>query len=423
MNIENTLKWIRETSPSDLPYNVKGVGWGPKTVNGVETDQYCVVFTVTKKQPSHLLLNQQVIPKQLNIHGVDIITDVIESTLIQKLVTPSCHVGYNTTNPPEPIASNRKKYRPLKGGVSSIHFGGTDATLGMLVRDKTDDQIVALSNNHVYAGSQLVADFRMANQGNVTNLYSLSSSQPGGYQYNPYASTNQTMDYIGTCKRAALVGDVNNQPDTSGALVTSCDAAILSLRDYTLINNSSANVLNFSKPAPYVFATDSEIDSLLNPTSVNYRSPVFRSGRTLGPVGKPGYSASCTLSVYNFNTAYVGPYSTKNSYFYNCFSVRGNVAGGAGGDSGSILFALLSSTVPSASAWKVIGLLFSGPADSSYTTGSRITTVADRLNIEPWDFNTTPIPTTLFSHPTYVRLPQTTNTVDLSGRTFFQVGF
>ena len=66
MNIENALKWIRETSPSDLPYNVKGIGWGPKTVKGVETDQYCVVFTVTKKQPSHLLLNQQFIPKQLN---------------------------------------------------------------------------------------------------------------------------------------------------------------------------------------------------------------------------------------------------------------------------------------------------------------------------------------------------------------------
>ena len=135
---------------------------------------------------------------------------------------------------------------------------------------------------------------------------------------------------------------MNSQPDTNGALVTSCDAAILSLKDYTLINNDSATVLNFSKTAPYVFATDLEIDSLLNTTSVNYRSPVFRSGRTLGPVGKPGYSASCTLSVYNFNTAYVGPYSTKNSYFYNCFSVRGNVAGGAGGDSGSILFALLN---------------------------------------------------------------------------------
>jgi len=52
MNIETTLKWIRETSPSDLPYNVKGIGWGPKIVNGVETEQYGIVFTVQKKTTS-----------------------------------------------------------------------------------------------------------------------------------------------------------------------------------------------------------------------------------------------------------------------------------------------------------------------------------------------------------------------------------
>jgi hypothetical protein len=136
-------------------------------------------------------------------------------------------------------------------------------------------------------------------------------------------------------------------------------------------------------------------------------------------VGAPGNTYSCNLSVYKLDSVFVGTYSGYITNFYNCFYVRGNVEAGGGGDSGSAMFALLNRNNPSLSAWKLIGLLFAGPVDNSYTIGCRITTIANSLNIAPWD---TKIPT-LSSEKNILMVPNFSQKVSLSGRIFYQSGY
>ena len=440
------IKWVRETNPKDLPYGIVGFGWGPKIVDGVETGEYSVICSVTNKKPLSSLSLNEIIPKSFNINGINVVTDVKKAEVFDTLIT-DCYPNQPTLlNPAEPIATNRRKHRPLKGGCSSITTRGSDATLGILVRDKSDGQVVGLSNNHVYAGTQLVANYRSYNPYRTNNITQLSSIQPAlsSYYYgqfvserlpkdrnsgaiNPYGSLDPYVDFIGMCKRGVLIGNLGTiDSSVVGAdsyleyPVTSCDAAIISLSSYDLITPDSANIIGFNGQAPFKFATDEEIDSLLNPSSPNFGSPVFRSGRTCGPIGFPGNTQSCSLSAYQFSDELVGSYSGYISVFEDCFRVRGNVIAGRGGDSGSAMFALLSSNIPSASAWKVIGLLFAGPSNNSFTLGCRITEIAKGMDIVSWD---TTIPTLSSEKSVETLTDVFSNSVILSGRKYFQIGW
>lgn len=420
-NVEKILEWIRNVNLKSLPYNIVGIGWGPKRKNGIENGEYSVIFTVREKKPIGDLKSDEIIPKTLEIPfgdstTISVVTDIVEPVLCKKL--PSCHTNSDTV---DPIQQNRTRRRPLMGGIESMtDWGNFVGTLGIFVKDQTDGQIVALSNNHIYANSQVVAELQTPNELGSTTTIEISGYQPTGYW-----RTNVENDYIGKCKRAVLVGNVDPTIIGFSGFTpilgdTSCDAAILSLSSYNLINSvDSPNILNFNAKAPYQFATDLEIDSLA-PNATMSAAPIFRSGRTLGPVGFPGNSFSCALSVYELNWGLVGLYSGYASYFSNCFFVRGNVDAGAGGDSGSAMFALFNQNNPSLSAWKLIGLLFAGPNDNSYTIGCRITNIANALNIGPWD---TQIPI-LSSKEHIVKLPSNFNqTITLSGRTYYQVGY
>jgi hypothetical protein len=116
----------------------------------------------------------------------------------------------------------------------------------------------------------------------------------------------------------------------------------------------------------------------------------------------------------------VGTYSGYASFFSDCFYVRGNVFAGTGGDSGSAMFALFNSTNPSLSTWKLIGLLFAGPEDESYTMGCRITKIAQSLDIAPWDTSIPQLSST--NNITNLRGNYSQN-LTLSGRKYYQVGY
>jgi hypothetical protein len=81
--------------------------------------------------------------------------------------------------------------------------------------------------------------------------------------------------------------------------------------------------------------------------------------------------------------------------------------------------------MPTVSAWKVIGLLFAGPSDSTYSIGCRITNIAQKLDITPWN---TIMPTVSATYKTMVVSPLDYTTmqdscyVTLSGRKYFYVG-
>jgi anaerobic C4-dicarboxylate transporter len=81
--------------------------------------------------------------------------------------------------------------------------------------------------------------------------------------------------------------------------------------------------------------------------------------------------------------------------------------------------------MPTVSAWKVIGLLFAGPGDSTYSIGCRITSIVQKLDITPWN---TIMPTVSATYKTIVISPLSYTTmqdscyVTLSGRKYFYVG-
>lgn len=431
MNTKEILKWIRETPANTLPYNVSGIGWGPKIVNEQETDEYCLTFFVKEKKSLDQLLPEEIIPKYFSTNSFEIRTDVQTQQIHSHLLLTDCHVLNNTT---EPVKSNRNRTRPLRAGSESFCnwsndylFGGYVATLGTFVIDKNDGQIVALSNNHVFADSQVVAKYYTKNKTLAhTNTKKLSGYQPSAPPYVTWITENYIQipqDYIGTCKVPVVIGNGNPNKDISGAIMeTTCDAATLRLSSYNLLNENSLKPLGFDYNPPYMFATDEEIDSLLDTSSPNFAAPIFRSGRTCGPVGYPGNTYSCSLSVYGFFDSLVGYYNDNFSFFSNCLYIRGNVVAGRGGDSGSPIYALLNRQNPSLSAWKLIGLIFAGPVSDfpSYAIGCRITEIADSLNLAPWDGVTYP---TLSSRPLYtITTDISSATITLSGRTFYQIG-
>jgi hypothetical protein len=421
----NNISEIRELIASfrrdnTLPYreNLMYITYGPKTTNGVETGEYGLIFHVKEKLPIDALQIERVIPASITFEDISIITDV-EAGIVYNHTIGDCHVRDDFV---EPVRSTRIRQRTIRGGSSSIAKveNGYVATMGLLVRDKSDGQVVALSNNHVFAGSSL----HPAYTSTYSNVHSLCAIQPA---YESYGSADRASDVIGTCKKFVPVGD--EMFTTIGGYVggTTSDSAILALSTYNVIDSNSAKIVGFDPLPPYQFATDVEIDSLLDTSSVNYAAPLFRSGRTCGPVGYPGNTYSCQISCYQFGDAIVGAYSGKTSYFLDSFWFRGrgDIAAGRGGDSGSAVLALLSSTMPAASAWKVIGLLFAGPGSSTYSIGCRITSIVQKLDIAPWN---TLMPTVSATYKTMVIAPLNYTTlqdscyITLSGRKYFYVG-
>lgn len=462
-------------------YKINGVGYGSKHVGGNDQTKASLIFYVNDKRAIDSLKVDEIIPQYIDVEGTRLETDVqlsqINNTLIQ-----SCFPD-NGTN--FPLSANYKRRRPLQGGMSSIFGPGqtidkavwsinvdnTDATLGIIVRDKSDGSIVALSNNHVFAKSSKMpaqyfnwstgTDMLEHNLNPNTNVTSLSVKNPGrknginassvsisfnhkynypwdnvrgnpqlGYYggtdgiqtgfrnrilsggvYNPYATSDtQYGDVIGRTKRAVTFGektggfvDSTQGSTVYGSAQGSVDAAIATLSSYDLIDSSVSNqIINFSEPGPYTFATKEEVLSLFEVGNVNYGAPVFRSGRRFGPVGNvngSGQTVSCymvdsasslsatgKLSAYQYAPAHVSD-GQSITYFPDSIWVRGDgtTKPGGGGDSGSAVFACLSSTVNSASAWKMIGLLYAGPSDQTSTIISPIFEIVNKLNIAPWD--------------------------------------
>ena len=419
MNVHDAMSWIRSMDRSKFSSNVVGVGWGPKTTGGQETGEYGLIFRVTEKKPLHELLASEVIPSTINIEKADYTTDVQQCPQDEAFLS-DCH---SISDIIPPVSTSRQRTRPLMGGTEAETSWGTYvATLGLFVTDKSDGQVVALSNNHVFAASQVHAFYNATNAGGFKNVEPLSAFQPTGYY-----STTKSNDFIGRAKRCVVIGNKDYTLATANRINdTSCDAAISSLSSYTLIDTvSSPRVMGFNANPPFQFATDYEIDSLLDASSPNYAAPVFKCGRTTGPIGYPGNTYSCKVSVYEFNTANVGTYSGYRSNFTNSFFARGNVIAGRGGDSGSAYFALLSSNYVALSAWKCIGLLFAGPGDSSYSIGCRITSIMQDLDVVPWNgiMPTLSATTQLLTLPSTQIQPWSTSAViTLSGRKYYQLG-
>jgi hypothetical protein len=330
MNIEQLKQELSTVDLiSEYPF-INGYGISTKTNKETLKDEYVVEFYVSRKISLDYISENYVLPKSLSAFGIDVPTKVSEgkSFSIDYAISEGEEIKYyeligdnlsacddynvlsedyniyldhiNSGGTPisglsadlfysyhrlnsdfDPIKRNYQKARPLSGGCSSIyyqqpHLRDSDATLGLLVRDKQDKKIVALSNAHVFSRSLLVGE-EAKRFGQLDNALVLSASQPGSY--NQYF-TSHLVDHIGTPKRSSKI---------STFIDNKVDACILELSSYDgFLGPGSKNVIWFTQRGPYDFATTEEIDSIVDPDSDNYEAPIFRSGRTLGPLGMPG---------------------------------------------------------------------------------------------------------------------------------------
>src|SRR3989338_8989999 len=111
--------------------NVVGIGIGEKIKDGKRTGRTCLKVYVEKKVAKEKLSKQDLVPPII----AEVETDVVE---VGKL---------------RPLASNRQRSRPARGGASIGHYKITAGTLGCLVKDKKTGKTMILSNNHVLANS------------------------------------------------------------------------------------------------------------------------------------------------------------------------------------------------------------------------------------------------------------------------------
>ena len=111
--------------------NVVGVGIGEKIKDGRHTGRMSLKVYVEKKVVKERLSKQDLVPPLI----AEVETDVEEIGRIR------------------PLASNRMRSRPARGGASIGHFKITAGTLGCLVKDKKTGKTLILSNNHVLANS------------------------------------------------------------------------------------------------------------------------------------------------------------------------------------------------------------------------------------------------------------------------------
>lgn len=111
--------------------NVVGVGIGEKMKDGKRTGRTCLKVYVEKKVAKGKLSKGDLVPPLIS----QVETDVVEVGKIR------------------PLASNRRRSRPARGGASIGHYKITAGTLGCLVKDKKTGRTLMVSNNHVLANS------------------------------------------------------------------------------------------------------------------------------------------------------------------------------------------------------------------------------------------------------------------------------
>jgi endonuclease G len=126
--------------------NITSVGIGYKKKNGKPTKEIAIQFTVEQKaEPEQLeRLNTTLIPKSINIGGVEVPTDVIQRKFA---------VEYRLVA--ETQASDRKRrIDPIFPGVSVANVRESAGTIGCIVYDRTNGTPYILSNWHVLHGPE-----------------------------------------------------------------------------------------------------------------------------------------------------------------------------------------------------------------------------------------------------------------------------
>jgi hypothetical protein len=411
--------------------NIHSVSYGYKFKDNIQTDELAIVYYVNKKIPKDEIFESELIPKFINVDGIDYKTDVIETENF-KLI--SCF-NYNSLPPPQEVANNRTIHRPISGGLiianpllwtqpSVNKFNVNFGTLGLIAVDNIDNSLVGLTNNHViiedsfinsnrsnYAGSVIfnITDSKTFN--NPPNYVLTGTISPRILQFGiVYVGSSQSVNFnlnrdnIGLPKRYyPLSTDGTNY----------IDAAILTIHDSSIADFSSTSQFGLSGTLGMPFATTSEINSLLS-----IDADLYSSGARTGVKGE-----NCKMRVLSlYVNAKTGPYNKQGletDVVISDVIVFANRDGSDypidGGDSGSCVFANINGVN------KIIGLAFAG--NSTYGLICRIDRIANLLNIRAWDGSTVNYTLSSTKPSSFVTLASDDRpTITYNNKTYWQVG-
>lgn len=193
------------------------------------------------------------------------------------------------------------------------------------------------------------------------------------------------------------------------------DCGVVNLSN-AIVDSGSWNVVGATfGGTPPPFATTSEIDAITTST------PVFKSGRTTGPIGPDTYSG-CVIQITNTSTSlYVSGYTDAGNdaiLFSDCLTLESTgIVVGLGGDSGSGVYAKIGGT------WKLVGLFFAGSGDGSPGFACRIDRVSELLKISAY---TGAVASAATGSKSYITANTTAYgsqaTIFYNGKTYWQVG-
>lgn len=408
--IKNKLNELYQSTPDYV-----GVAYGNKTIQGVETSDKSIVFTVPKKKPLNEIPFEERLPEFVEINRTIYRTDVLEIEKVVPMVNyPVCdnytiNLNCYTWSPLGSVnPSNRNTIRPLVGGISltAQRLLGSVGTLGLIVVDSLSQKLVGLTNNHV-----------VVQDASYTSDRSLTGPIVNEYKSIAYQNGESSSPVVGN-----QIGEVIRYvPLKSQPQLNTVDGALVSLCANTVNNTTSFTQLGINYNQPMPFATTAEIDSLL----VTERT-ILSSGRTSGVK-----NGDCGLKI-----KLLGAFQNVGSYplqgvgrqvSFNDLIVFTRLSETCnfpiyGGDSGSVLIADFDGV------YKIIGLNFAGssqlPGSSTqigqYGYACRIDNVAFELGIQAWDGTPKDVVSTIQKIITVGGSSNKTIIVD--GKTYWQVG-
>lgn len=418
-NIKNITKEINNNTSNDIV----GVSYGLKIVEGKLTNEKAIIYTVKEKKPIENIDEKDLIPREIEIDGEKVKTDVVEGIIKPHGYGMCDNSFYEWMNA---APTNRNKFRPLKGGISTTNLttlGNYVGTLGFIAVDNDTDSLVAVSNNHVYVNDAFFTSERDSS-GVITDAYTPSGhtvSQPN--EVGNYGSQNR----IGILKKYQPLETQNT-----------VDVAVSTIDDLSLIdvNTSWMQEGITGMTSPPRFATTQEIDTLLSDPSTEY----YSAGRTTGAKGEGlikllNYASDSSIYI-SYNKQGTESPVFMNDTFELIASGSTTPAGdfcyypSYGGDSGSAILSIINND------WVIVGLLYGGryaynnndPLGNGMspiqTLCCRIDNIAQALNIRAWDGTLNGINISdLTSAETFVSSGQTNDkNVVIDGKTFWQMG-
>jgi hypothetical protein len=418
--MNNTVQQLINDLFLQNEYDITSVGYGQKKTGDMYLSERSIVFGVKQKLQASDLSDQKIIPCMIEIDGQTYSTDVVEEPWDVVAMPTYCYDAGNNSVPPvvgKPVSDNRARTRPLSGGISGsappVNGFVNAGTLGGIVIDLQDQKLVGITNNHVGgtpggAGAQASVPYTLASE---TTYGAQASAYRNIDFYQPCSwdrgIVNYAPDAIGSMKRA--------YPFSLPPVYNKIDACVVNL-SASITNRNSMIPLSAPFNAPVPFATKQEIDGLTT------SDPVFKAGRTTGSIGSNACALRVTLPSGNINVSF-SPYTL---YFSECIKIESPVTDtvvGSGGDSGSLVYACISSSSPMASAWKCIGLFFAGSTTGSVGYACRIDNIATMLSVSAWGGETRSDAPPLCS---YITLDYGTYgsavTAMSAGKTYWQIG-